>query len=179
MRERGESRNALSIRAGLSKGAVSDYLAHPERTPRPRAIRRLAMALDVDEDYLTGKSDLRRRAVAKPVATDEDAAGVQDRLAACLMACVDGSDDTLRAFTGVRDGEAFGITRAALVIASASGEPRTGQLVVTPDKDGQPVIRFLAEPYLVAVAPDGTPSATAQTPRTGLIWCILGVWRPA
>lgn len=164
--EQGWTLSALSMAAGLGKGAVSDLLNHPDRQPREKTLRALAATLGVDLAYLAGRIDHKR-------ATSDLSEGIseaRDLLTNGIEGILDTSKGRLRAFH--RTGRAGSET----IIIDTTQPGESGQMVLTNDDDGA-AMRYLAEPYLIAIDAAGGAMHTLKRPETPILGRVLAVIR--
>lgn len=140
--ERGWSQAQLSERAGLGKAAINDIVNNPDRTPRPMTVRKIAKALGVSADYLTGAADPAGGAI------DLEAEITGGRGLAAMLA------DTGRYAVHRLDpsGVIGGAARGEYVIVDRTATQASGDVVLAVIA-GRPALRYLAEPYLIG--PDG------------------------
>lgn len=158
LEELGWSPTRLSLAAGLGKGAVNDILADPDRQPRAGTVAKLARALSVDREYLSGESGVRRAASRLHDGPGWHGAQTPDAalpFLAGLDALVDGEGGGLRAYHLPAGAEGLGVPADSTVILADCDTPRTGDLVVILDPAQGYAIRYWAEPYLIGLDHEG------------------------
>lgn len=148
----------LSLAAGLGKGAVADILADETRQPRAVTLAKLAGALGVDPEYLSGESDVRRAASRLhdgPGWSDDELPEGVAAVLESLGALAGDKGDGLRAYHLPPGVEGLGVAAGSTVIIQEGDRAVTGDLIVTLDPRQGYAIRYLAEPYMVGLDREG------------------------
>lgn len=179
-KEKGWSNTALSLRAGLGKGAVTDLVQNTGRTPRRATIRALARALGVDPAYLAGEVDVRPE---NPVIIEGHGWEVvaQDASISNLLTAIEGVLDSgaggLVAYTAQADILPLGVIAGDTLLVDRVQAPGVGDLVIHRGADGRTGAAYLISPYLVSMGPGAAINHALVSDDSGVLGRIVFICR--
>lgn len=180
-KEKGWSHTALSLRAELGKGVVTDLIQNPNRKPRESTIFALAKALDVAPGYLTGEvSDGYKKS-----SCIEGVGWVKSKpdqsitpITKAIESSLESGPNTILAFTVSSGVSAFNFPSGTTLLVEAGSPAKTGEMVLCRDAIGRISVNYFVEPYLIEVTSQDAPTHTVNSSEIDIIGRIVFSCKP-